>query len=252
MPFREDVQNAPLKLIRWNALVGAAALFGEVAAAEEKVQWSADVAASSALFDRGEQIGGETVEFGASVATSFSGATVYGAFYRLLPVGSDQEAFDDEADYSAGVIFEGDLVAADLSANWLTYPGEGAEASLELMGVFDFDAPLAPRIIGFYDADFEDWGLEALVQPSWEAGDWTLYALARAGFVEPGDGSANRSYVGVEVGTSRPLSDNAEFGIFARAEAADEESYADQIDNGVVTSMHGTGMAVGVSLSVTG
>ena len=218
--------------------------------AEEKFRWAVDAAASSALFDRGEQIGGETVEFGATVTTSLSGASIYGSFYRLLPAGSDQEAFPDEADYSVGVIFEGDAIAADLSANWLTYPGEDDEASLELVGNFDFNAPLAPRIIGFYDADFGDWGLEALVQPSWESGDWTLYALGRTGFVEPGDGSAGRSYAGIELGASRPLSGNIELGAFIRAEAADEDSYASETNKGVITHARGNGMAIGLSLSV--
>jgi hypothetical protein len=218
--------------------------------AEEEIDWTLDAAVSSALFDRGEQIGGETVEFGAAVTTSHSGAKIYGSVYRLLPAGADQEAFLDEADYSVGVIFEGEAMMADLSANWLTYPGEDAEASLELMGIFDFDAPLAPRVIGFYDADFGDWGLEALVQPSWDSGGWTLYALGRTGFVAPGDGSANRSYVGIELGASRPLSENVEFGAFIRAEAADEDSYADKVDNGVITHARGNGMAIGLSLSV--
>ena len=252
MPCRDDIHSALFRSVRWHALVGAAVLIAEAAVAEEKIHWTVDSAASSALFDRGEQIGGETVEFGATVATSLSGGTVYGSFYRLLPAGADQRAFLDEADYSVGVIFEGDTIVADLSINSLTYPGEDAEASLELMGILDFDAPLAPRVIGFYDADFGDWGLEALVQPSWDSGDWTLYALGRTGFVAPGDGSANRSYVGIEFGASRPLSGNVELGAFIRAEAADENSYADKIDNGVITHARSNGMAIGVSLSVAG
>lgn len=236
---------------RFPAMLGAAALFAEVAGADEKVWLSADFAASSSLFDRGEQIGGPTLEFGATAETTVSGATVYAAFYRLLPVGSDQDAFDDEADYTAGLVLENDTVTADLSANWLTYPGEGAEASLELVGAFDLNAPLAPNVTGFYDADFEDWGIEASAGPAWDMGDWTTYARGRAGFVVPGDGSANRSYLGVEVGAFRPVSQTAEFGMFARAEVADEESYADKIRNGAVTSFRDSGIAVGMTLSVT-
>ncbi|WP_147372865.1 hypothetical protein [Henriciella mobilis] len=238
--------------VRFPAMLGAAALFAEVAGAEEKVWLSADFAATSSLFDRGEQIGGPTLEFGATAETTVSGATVYAAFYRLLPVGPDQEAFDDEADYTAGLVLENDTVVADLSANWLTYPGEGAEASLELVGAFDFNAPYAPNITGFYDADFEDWGVEVSAGPSWDVGGWTSYALGRAGFVVPGDGSANRSYLGAEIGASRPVSDNVEFGIFARAEAADAESYADEIRNGAVTRFRDSGIAVGMTLSVSG
>lgn len=252
MQYRDDIRNARIRPVRWHALAGAAVLIGEAAIAEEKFRWTVDAAASSALFDRGEQIGAETVEFGAAVTTSLSGTTIYGSFYRLLPTGPDQAAFPDEADYSVGMIFEGDAIAADLSVNWLTYPGEGDEASLELVGIFDFDAPLAPRIIGFYDADFGDWGVEALVQPSWDSGDWTLYALGRTGFVEPGDGSAGRSYAGIELGASRPLSANVELGAFMRAEAADEDSYAGEIDKGVITHVRDNGLAIGMSLSVAG
>lgn len=237
---------------RLPAMLGAAALLAEVAGAEEKVWLSADFAATSSLFDRGEQIGGPTLEFGATAETTVSGATVYAAFYRLLPVGPDQEAFDDEADYTAGLVLENDMVVADLSANWLTYPGEGAEASLELVGAFDLNAPFAPNVTGFYDADFEDWGLEASAGPGWDVGDWTTYARGRAGFVVPGDGSANRSYLGIEIGAFRPVSDKVEFGMFARAEAADEESYADEIRNGNVTRLRDSGIAIGMTLSVAG
>jgi hypothetical protein len=252
MPYRNEAQSARFRAVRWHALVGAAVLIAETAIAEETFQWTVEAAVSSALFDRGEQIGGETMEFGAAVTSSLSGATVYGSVYRLLPAGADQEAFLDEADYSVGVVFEGETIMADLSANWLTYPGEEAEASLELTGAFDFDAPLAPRVIGFYDADFGDWGLEALVQPSWEFSDWMLFALGRTGFFVPGDGSANRSYLGLEFGASRPLSRNVELGAFMRADITDEDSYADKIDNGVITHVRGNGMAIGLRLSVAG
>jgi hypothetical protein len=170
MPYREDIQKSPRGVRPLHAMVAAVALIGETAIADEAFEWSADVAASSSLIDRGEQIGAETLEFGAGIATSISGFELYGSVYRLMPVGSDQDAFEDEVDYSVGVIFQNDSVLANLSANWLAYPGEGTEASLELVGLLDFDAPPAPRLIGFHDARFGDWGLEALVQPSWETG----------------------------------------------------------------------------------
>lgn len=70
-----------------------------------------------------------------------------------------------------------------MSANWLTYPGEGQEESLELAAALGFDVPLAPEVLAFYDMDFEDWGVEALAGPEWQAGDYTLLAAPeRASF----------------------------------------------------------------------
>ena len=252
MPFHARVTTAPVRVLRRHAIVGAAALFGEAAAAEGKIHWTTDLTASSAILDRGEQIGGDTIEMGASIETSVQNVTLYTSFYRLLPVGSDQDAFDDEADYTVGAVFQSEALVADISVSRLTYPGEGAEASTELMGIFDFDAPFSPRVIGFYDADFGDWGLEASVQPSRDAGDWTVYAMVRTGFVAPGDGSANRSYAGMEIGALRPLSTKVELGVFARAEVADEESYADKILHGLITRARDQRMAAGISLSVSG
>lgn len=76
-----------------------------------------DVAAVSALHDRGEQIGREVLEFGVGVEVDVQEATVYGAFYRLLPVGSEQAAFDDEADFTLGVAWHRHTYSADVSAN---------------------------------------------------------------------------------------------------------------------------------------
>lgn len=210
-----------------------------------------DVAAVSALHDRGEQIGREVLEFGAGVEVDVQEATVYGAFYRLLPVGAEQEAFDDEADFTLGVAWAGRGYSADVSANWLTFPGEEADSSLELAAAVTLEAPFAPTLIGFYDADIEDWGLEIAAGPEWEAGDWTVYALGRAGFVHPGDGSAHRSYGGVEVGASRPVSEFVEFGFFARADAADEDAFARRIDGGEVTAFRTSGVAAGISFSIS-
>lgn len=210
-----------------------------------------DLAASSALHDRGEQIGRETLEFGVGAEVEFEDFTAYGSFYRLLPVGGEQEAFDDEADFTVGVAWHRHTYSADVSANWLTYPGEEAEASLELVGSVTLEAPFAPTLIGFYDADFDDWGLEVAAGPEWEAAGWGFYAMGRAGFVQPGDDSASRSYAGVEFGAGRPVNDFAEFGIFARADTADEESFAHKFENGEITSFRNSGVSVGVSLSLS-
>lgn len=140
-----------------------------------------DVGTVSALHDRGEQIGREVLEFGAGVEMDVQEATVYGAFYRLLPFGGEQEAFDDEADYTLGVAWEGRGYSADASVNLLTFPGEDAESSVELAGAVTLDVPLVPTLIGFYDVDIEDRGLELSAGPEWDAGSWSLYAIGRAG-----------------------------------------------------------------------
>lgn len=234
-------------------LLSAIALMGGLpilAEAGEKRLYM-DLSAVSGLHDRGEQIGRETLEFGAGIEAEFETVTVYGAFYRLLPVGSGQAAFDDEADYTLGMAWAGKGYSADVSANWLTFPGEETEASLELAASVTLDAPFAPTLIGFYDADLEDRGLEIAAGPEWEMGEWTVYAFGRAGFVHPGDGSAHRSYFGGEAGASRPVSEFAEIGFFARADMADEDSFARRIQGGDITAFRNSGVAAGVSLSLS-
>lgn len=210
-----------------------------------------DVAAVSALHDRGEQIGREVLEFGGGVEIDVQEATVYGAFYRLLPVGGAQGAFDDEADFAAGIVWTGRGYSADVSASWLTFPGEETGSSLELAGAVTLAAPLAPTFIGFYDADIEDRGLELVAGPEWEAGFWTLYALGRAGFVHPGDGSAHRSYAGIEIGAARPVSEFVGLGLFARADAADEDTFARRITGDEIAAFRSSGVAAGISFSVS-
>mgnify|MGYP003667955435 FL=1 len=77
------------------------------AAAAEERRVFFDAAMSSALLDRGEQIGGQTAEFFAGAEASADEMFLYATVYRLLPVGSDRSAFDNETDYSVGVIWEG-------------------------------------------------------------------------------------------------------------------------------------------------
>ena len=145
----------------------------------------ADVAVSSALIDRGEHLALEVLEATFGAEADVRGMTVYGAVYRILPLGNTQSEFDDEMDFTLGLAWEGTGYSADLSANWLTYPGAEAEASLELAGSVTLDAAFAPTLAGFYDADFQDWGLEISGGPEWEG---QLDALhTRAGFVQMGD-----------------------------------------------------------------
>ncbi|MFN3911306.1 hypothetical protein [Hyphomonas sp.] len=222
-----------------------------LAAEAGETQISVDVAAVSALHDRGEQVTREALQFGAGVQVEVQDASVYGAVYRLLPVGSQQEAFDDEAGFTLGTAWNTETYSADISANFLTFPGEEAESTVELAGAVSIHTVFTPVLIGFYDADFEDWGLELTGGPEWEAGEWTIYALGRAGFVQPGDDSAHRSYAGVEWGAVRPVSDSVEFSLFARSDIADEESFIQRMQGGEITSMRNSGVAAGINLSIS-
>lgn len=210
-----------------------------------------NLGAVSALHDRGEQIGREVLEFEAGAEIEFQTATVYGAAYRLMPVGSGQAAFDDEADFTLGMAWEGRGYRADVSANWLTYPGEETGSSIELAGEVTLDMPLSPTLAGFFDTELEDRGLEFSAGPELGVGDWSLYAFGRAGFVHPGDGSAHRSYAGLEIGGARPVSKSVEFGWFARADAADEGTFVRGIQQGSITATRNSGIAAGVTLSVS-
>lgn len=221
-----------------------------LAAEANEKRFFADVAVSSSVIDRGEQIGPLTLEASAGIEADVAGATLYGALYRLTPVGGDADAFDDETDYTIGAAWQGKGYTADVSANWLTYPGEEAGSSLELVGSVSLESAFTPTLTGFRDTRFDDWGLEVSAGPTGEAGAWELYALGRAGFVKPGDGSATRSYGGVEAGAARPITDAVAIGFFARGEIADEEAFARRIDGGSITEVRNSGFAAGVSLSI--
>lgn len=210
----------------------------------------ADVAVSSALIDRGEHLALEVLEATFGVEADIRGVAVYGAVYRILPFGDVQAEFDDEMDYALGLAWEGAGYTAELSANWLTYPGEEAEASLELAGSVMLDAAFSPTLAGFYDADLKDWGLEISGGPEWEVGDWSLYTLGRAGFVRMGDDSPSRSYGGIEIGAARALSEAATLGFYARGEVADEDSFVRKTSGGMVTEMGNRGYAAGIVLSL--
>lgn len=231
-------------------LVASSAVLLPLTAEAREHQFFAEVAVSSSLIDRGEHLALEVVEASFGAETSFRGATLYGSVYRILPFGQEQAEFDDEMDYALGVAWEGAGYSADVSANWLTYPGEESEASLELAGSVTLDLAYAPTLAGFYDADYEDWGLEVSAGPEWELSNWTLYALGRAGFVRLRDGSASRSYGGVEVGAARAISGAATLGFYARGEAADEDSFVHKTDGGIVTEFASTGFAAGIVLSL--
>lgn len=236
------------RALYWSTILMLAA---PLSAQAGEMQVSVDLAAVTALHDRGEQLAQEALQFDAGVQMDVEEATLYGAFYRLLPVGSQQEAFDDEAGLTLGMGLDKQDYSVDVSANLLMFPGEETESSLELAGAFTVNTTFAPSLIGFYDADLKDWGLELTGGPNWEAGKWTMYALGRAGFVQLGDNSADRSYAGVEWGAVRSVSDTLEFSLFVRSDIADEESFARRTEGGEITSYRNSGLATGINLVIT-
>jgi hypothetical protein len=66
-----------------------------------------------------------------------------------------------------------------------------------------------------------------------------------------GDGSDTRSYGGVEIGTLRPVGDRAEIGGFARFEVANQDSFADRIENGQIVDVTDSGLAVGAFIAAS-
>lgn len=157
-------QENLMRLFFATLVSGCFTSFAALAGHADGVFLGLEAGVSSAVHDRGEQLGAETFDFGlgAGFATS-ENSEVYASVFRLMPVGPDQDMFDDEFDYSVGYVWSGDTVSIDLSANLLTFPGEETDTSLELMGVVAFDAPLAPELVTFYDTQLEDFGAELIL-----------------------------------------------------------------------------------------
>lgn len=210
---------------------------------------SGDVTVSSMLIDRGEVLSRETVHASLGGEWSSNNLLLYGGIDLIDPYGTYEQAFDQEVDYTLGIAWMTKTYAADVSVNWLTYPGEEADESLEIASKIVFNAPLSPTLLGFYDAHFDNWGLEVTTGPARPMGSWTLYMIGRAGFVAFGDGSETRNYAGLEAGVARPINDKVEIGLHARLEWADEESFANDIRQGQIISSKAHGAAVGVHLS---
>lgn len=203
---------------------------------------------STAVHDRGEQIGGETWELATGVEIPASFGLVYGSVYLLKPIGQHRQAFDTEVDYSLGVIWEGPGYIADISASWLTFPGEATDSSVEFAAALIFDAPYSPTLSAFYDFRSEDMGLEVSAGPQWAAGAWSLYALGRGGFVHLGADGVDRSYAGLEIGADHALSGSVELGLFARIDTADDQTFASDFRSGTIADVRNSGVSLGVSL----
>ena len=206
---------------------------------------------SSSLHDRGEQLSAETLELLLGLEQSTAFGAVYTSIYRIEPIGPTAGAFASETDYSIGVIVEEDTFSADLSANWLTYPGSEDGSTLELALSIDIVGTLSPNLSAFYDAHTSDKGFEVSAGPSIEMGAWTTNLRGRAGMASIGDGSPNRSYAGIEVSSSRAVADNWEFGVHASIDAANRETFSASIRQGEIVSLEHQGVSAGISLSYT-
>jgi len=220
------------------------------ALAEPDIVVTLDAGLSTQLIDRGETLAMNNAETAITVETTLGNGALYGSIYRISPLGTDDEAFDEEVDYTIGYAFEGQGWAADVSANYLTYAGNNEDASLELAGFIELDTLFAPSLTAFYDADFEDFGAEAALTHAWEVGDFSPYAMVRAGFVTPKEGG-DYTYGGVELGAEYPLSETLALSGFARFEAADEDTFAGRVSGGEVLTYRSEGSAIGVALSLS-
>lgn len=220
-------------------------------ATAQPLELDSEVRLSSVLLDRGEQIGAETLEMTLSLSRALAGGTAYAAAYRITPVGPDQAAFDDEFDYTLGYAVDLNGVSLDTSANWLTYPGEATDGSVELVAAAGLDTlPLSPSFTAFYDLDREDHGIEVTAGPRFDVAGLPAYGLARVGFVVPGDpASEARSYVGLEAGVSKALGRGLSLGGYIRAEWADADSFAGAVSGGQVVRADTQAVAAGLSLS---
>lgn len=123
-------------------------------AQEPTIAFEASMA--SAVLDRGEQTGGESLELAVALEQPVKDGLLYGTVYRRVILDDESNSFEDETDFSVGIVWLGAGFAADVSANWIIYPGESSDDSLELGVAFDFDLPLSPFVASFYDVHSED------------------------------------------------------------------------------------------------
>ena len=236
-----------MRLKQMTALVSTAMLAGMTFTAQaEGTSVEVGTAFSTLLIDRGESLATINNEFTATIAQDTSVGSVYAALYRISPFGGEARAFDEEVDYTLGFASEAAGVAYDFSANYLTYPGSAEEASLELAAAFDWDHALHPGLAAFYDVDLDLHGAEVFIAPDRAFGDWTGALVLRGGYV--GSSAGDYSYAGLEAILGRSLTEAVSFERFVRVEAADEDTFASDVDGGVVTDMSSEGAGLGFRL----
>lgn len=234
--------------MRLVSLAALAILFAPMSIAED-TEFFAVSSFGSMLIDRGEQLAGGVNETTLGVERAVGPGLLFADVYRITPLGGDGEAFAEEVDYTLGYALPLGRHELVMAASWLTYPGSGGTESLELAGELVLDAPLSPVLIGFYDTEFEDYGVEAMAGPSAELHGWGVYAIGRVGAVTPGKGES-WTYYGVEFGAERALQGGA--GIFGllRWEACSQDLFADTITDSTVTHHRGDGLALIAGLSI--
>ncbi len=238
------------RLLKPLLLVGASIGLAPLVVHAEGAQFLAESVMSSAVMDRGEQISGLSLEMAAAVELPAGDSLFYGAVYRRAML-DDKAVFEDEADYSVGMIWAGAGYVVDVSANWLTYPGEVSRDSLEFDLAVELDMPMSPTFLGFYDVHTEDYGVEVSGGPEWGVGRWSYYAIGRGGSVVPGDGSKHRTYAGLEFGTGYAVTQTAELGAFLRWDYADKDSFVDDVNNTGAATVSRSGIAAGIALSLS-
>lgn len=206
------------------------------------------VRASTSLIDRGEQIGFESFEAEIIAEKSVEKAVFYGGVYRLLPVGADSEFFDNETDYIIGMNYTANKFNFDFSANYITYPAESADASMELVAAIGVETFLLPEFVTFYDTETKDFGGELLLHSERKINQLDIGISGRAGFVNIDETSSTRNYLGLEIRVSHSVGKNLDFGVYARGDIADRDAFVDKLvrsDNHTYTN---SGVALGVEM----
>ncbi len=235
--------------MRLMTLTCLAALLAPFALAED-TEFFAVSSFGSMLIDRGEQLAAGVNETTLGVERAVGPGLLFADVYRITPLGADDEAFTEEVDYTLGYALPLGRHELVMAASWLTYPGSGGTQSLELAGELVFDAPLSPILIGFYDTEFEDYGMEAMAGPSAELHGWGVYAAGRIGAVTPGEGE-NWTYYGVEFGAERALHHGVDLFGYLRWERSSEDLFADEISGRDMISARDTGLALMAGLVLT-
>ncbi|MCI4643658.1 MAG: hypothetical protein MRY64_02625 [Hyphomonadaceae bacterium] len=179
----------------------------------DRPSFYAETSLGTLLIDRGEQLAEEVNETVLGVEASLGSGILFADVYRITPLGAQDDLYTEEVDFTLGYAMDLAGNGLTLGGSWLTYPGSEDTESLELFGELGLAAPFEPIFAAFYDTEFEDFGLEATAGSSTEISGTTVYAIARIGAVEPGEGEG-WTYYGTEFGAERELAGG--LGAYAR------------------------------------
>lgn len=209
----------------------------------------AEAGFSSALHDRGEQLSAETLELLVGLEQSTAFGAVYATMYRIQPQDGSASPFNEETDYSVGLVVDDSAYSLDLSANWLTYPGSSDDSSLELVAALDLHVWAKPLIMMFHDVHTDDAGVEVSAGPDWEFAEWKTHIRARLGSVRLGDESPGRTYAGLEFSAERALSSSSDLSVFVSYDVSSRETLSAETRAGEITRLRQQGVAAGVSVA---